>query len=316
MQGLTARARLAVESMRLEGVRSHAEVQRVTHETVSWATRRGLASGDAELAHVQATRVGELAAFVCEREPIEVVQLSADLITWLFRFDDLVGEARPGISTPQHRDVLRSYERVICEQRLPSAPTGFHEALLDVVERAVALGASADWIRRFALDMADYFEGCAAESEYRHAHRVPSLEAYRSLRARTVGTRPVFAIMELGVCGLVPRAEMAHLEFESARTLAALLTAWVNDVYSLPKELAARDPLNLVVVLANEHAVAIEDALELAIELYNSDLSLLERTVAQLRGQRPSIALDGYLAGLLAWVHGNRHWTKFCGRYL
>lgn len=316
MQSLTARARLTVESMRLERVRSHAELQRVTLETVAWAARFALASSDAELAHVEATRVGELAAFVCEREPTEVVQLSADLVTWLFLFDDLVGEAVLETSETQHRDALRTYERVIHEQRLPAEANGFHEALLDVVHRAVALGASADWMGRFAGDMADYFDGCAAESEYRHTSRVPSLEAYRSLRARTVGTRPVFAIIELGVCGLVARQEMAGHDLQSTRVLAALLTAWVNDVYSLPKELAARDPLNLVVVLANEHAVSIEDALALAVDVYNSDLSSLERAMRDLRAQQPSAALDGYLEGLLAWVHGNRHWTKLCGRYL
>lgn len=316
MQSLTARARVAVESMRLERVRSHAECQRVTRETVAWAARFKLTCGDAELAHVQETRVGELAAFVCEREPTDVVQLSADLVTWLFLFDDLIGEAAPETSETRHRDALRTYERVIYEQRLPPQATGFHEALLDVSLRALALGASADWVGRFALDMADYFDGCAAEAQYRHQQRVPSLEAYRSLRARTVGTRPVFAIIELGVCGLVPRDQMARHDLQHVRTLAALLTAWVNDVYSLPKEMAARDPLNLVVVLASEYAVSIEDALEQAVEVYNSDLSSLEHAMDDLRGQQSSIALDGYLAGLLAWVHGNRHWTKLCGRYL
>jgi len=234
MQSLTARARLAVESMRLEGVRSHAEFQQVTRETVAWAARFALTSSEAELAQVQATRVGELAAFVCEREPTAVVQLSADLITWLFLFDDLLGEAVAETNETLHREALRAYERVIYRRCLPPEATGFHEALLDVVHRAAALGASADWLARFAGDLADYFDGCAAESEYRHKQRVPSLEAYRSLRARTVGTRPVFAIIELGVCGLVPREQMARHQLQHARVLAALLTAWVNDVYSRP----------------------------------------------------------------------------------
>ncbi|HEX6242975.1 MAG TPA: hypothetical protein VFZ61_18810 [Polyangiales bacterium] len=301
--------------MKLSPVRQHREVRRVALETVEWAARFSLAENAIELARVRSIRVGELAAYTFSREKVEVVQLGADLITWLFLFDDAVGEAPAHMTEAEHRRVLDSYARVIRDRHLPAQSTAFHHALLDLVTRALQLGASADWLARFAHDMTDYFAGCADESQYRRNGRAPSVAAYRELRRQTVGTSPVFAIIELGVSGMVDSAEMARPDVVEARAIAALLTAWVNDVYSFPKEAAAQDPLNLVITLANEYQLDVREALEQAVEVYNLDLLELERIIDEVRATCPSDALMGYLQGLLEWVHGNRIWTRLCGRY-
>lgn len=309
-------ARHAVESMRLAPVQRHRDVRKVSQRSVEWAARFSLARNDIELARVRSIRVGDLAAYTFSREPLAVVQLGADLVTWLFLFDDAVGEAPAHMSESEHRAVLLGYERVIELRQLPEAASCFHHALLDLVQRAIALGASDDWLARFALDMHDYFSGCANESRYRREQKSPSVAAYRELRRCTVGTSPVFAIIELGISGLVPAVEMQRPEVIEARAIAALLTAWVNDVYSFPKEAAASDPLNLVITLASEYRLDIPEALEQAVEVYNLDLAELERLIDQVRANPASDALNGYLQGLLDWVHGNRIWTRLCGRYL
>lgn len=315
MEQNVAIARNAVESMKLSPVRQHREVRKVAAETVEWAARFSLASSAIELARVRSIRVGELAAYTFSREKQEVVQLGADLVTWLFLFDDAVGEAPAHMGCDEHRRLLASFERVIREQRVPEQASVFHHALLDLVTRACALGADADWLSRFAHDMSDYFAGCADESQYRRSGQAPTVAAYRELRRQTVGTSPVFAIIELGVSGLVDAAEMARADVIEARGIAALLTAWVNDVYSFPKEAAAQDPLNLVITLATEYRLDVREALEQAVEVYNLDLLELERIIDEVRATRPSSALVAYLEGLLAWVHGNRIWTRLCGRY-
>lgn len=309
-------ARNAVESMRLAPVRRHRDVRKVSQRSVEWAARFSLASNDIELAKVRSIRVGDLAAYAFSREPLPVVQLGADLVTWLFLFDDVVGEAPAHMSESEHRAVLAEYECVIRQRQVPASASCFHRALLDLVERAVVLGANEDWLARFAADMHDYFTGCANESRYRREQRSPSVADYRELRRCTVGTSPVFALIELGVSGLVPGAEMQRPDVVEARAIAALLTAWVNDVYSFPKEAAASDPLNLVITLANEYRLGIPEALEQAVEVYNLDLEELERLIDLVRASPATDALNGYLQGLLDWVHGNRIWTRLCGRYL
>jgi hypothetical protein len=307
-------ARRAVESMRVAPVRQHKSVNKISLATVAWAVRYSLAATESERARAANIEVGKLAALAFAREPQELVQLGADLITWLFLFDDAIGEAPREMAESQHRQLLAKYSRVIMERQLPEDATSFHHALLDLVRRAMVLGDNEPWLDRFASDMRGYFSGCADESRHRRAQRAPSVREYRELRLRTVGTSPVFALIELGVGGILSAAEAASAEVIHARELAALLTAWVNDVYSFPKETRANDPLNLVIAIAAEQTLCAPDALARAVAIYNSDLEELEGLIQTLQ-RSGSPALNAYLDGLLAWVHGNRVWTRLCGRY-
>ena len=287
----------------------------IDQANIAWAQRYGLVTDEVEVARARAIRVGELAASSFARERPELIQLGADLVLWLFLFDDAVGEAPLEQPRRAHRLALLSYERVVRSQRLPRSPSVLHVALRELVSRALALGGTRAWLARFAADVADYHAGCADETDYRRHGQTPSLRQYRCLRARTVGTAQVFALLELGRCGLVSSADMSRPEVIAARELATLLTAWVNDIYSYPKELDSDDPLNLVHVLGAEGSLGINRALQCAVECYNSDLEQLEQMAVSIEASGCSRSLAGYLEGMLAWVHANAAWTGRCGRY-
>jgi len=308
-------ARRAVESMRIHPVAQHAHATEVAERTVHWARSLSLVTNDIEVSRARNIRVGNLAAYAFAREPLDVVQLGADLILWLFLFDDAIGEPPLDLDRAEHARTLQSYVDLLVCRRLPDEASHFHVALLDLVHRAVDLGASEDWLERFAEDMAGYFWACAEEVPYRRSGTTPPVAAYRDLRAGTVGTSAVFALIELGRSGIVPSDEMRRPEVVEARRIAALLTAWVNDVYSYPKETLANDPLNLVTALAAQYALEPTEALNEAVEVYNLELGELERLIDRILFDGCSHALCAYLNGLLDWVHGNRVWTKMCGRY-
>lgn len=309
-------ARRAVSGMRSQAVKRHKSWNAVSVETVSWAAHHQLVTNEFEISRAKSIRVGELAAFTFSREPLPVVQMGADLILWLFLFDDAIGEPPAEQSDREHQRTLQRYATVVRERRLISSHP-FEMALLDLLFRAEQLGATADWFERFGQDMTDYFNGCVEENKHRRAHQPLSSGNYRELRRATVGTSQVFALIELGVGGIVPPHEIRKRDVIEARKIAALLTAWVNDIYSFPKELAANDPLNLVIALAVEHNfTSTMEALELAAIMYNMELEHLESQIDCIIKNGCSSQLTGYLDGLLRWVHGNRLWTKLCGRYV
>ncbi len=308
-------ARRAVGGMRQQPVQPHDSWENVAYASVRWAKHHRLVTSELEASRARAIRVGELAAYTFAREPLPVVRMGADLILWLFLFDDAVGEPPTTQTDLEHEWTMERYSTIVRERRaITSDP--FEVALLDLLSRAEQLGATADWFHRFALDMTDYFAGCVEESKHRRAQQTLPSNNYRNLRRATVGTSQVFALMELGVGGIVPAHEMRTADVIEARKIAALLTAWVNDIYSFPKELAANDPLNIVIALATEHGLTrTEEALEFAAIMYNFELEYLETLIDGILVNDVSPQLREYLSGLLLWVHGNRLWTKMCGRY-
>ncbi len=294
---------------------THPAEPRVSERNIAWARQLGLVTSDIEAARVAAIRCGSFAAHTYPCASEEVVQLGADLILWLYLFDDRVGEGKDAADSPALARTLDSYLEVLRTTVLPAEPTVFHESLSDIVWRARHLGADAAWVSRFATSMQSYFEGCVRELPYRRAGRIPSLSAYRSIRAQSVGAYPVFDLIELASEQLLSDDDAALSELASARELSARLCAWVNDVYSFPKERRDRDPMNLVAVIAREYALSDADALEQAVEVFNIVLDVLDAMAAVLRAKGVSAALDAYVGGLEDWVHGNRAWTGLCGRY-
>lgn len=235
--------RHAVRGMRAAPVSPHAFAGRVPEETVDWAGSFGLLPSDREKEQALRIRVGDLAALTFTRHSVDVVRLGADLILWLYLFDDAIGEAPPAVQFDQHREQLAKFERLLRFGGHGEAEP-FLRSLADIRRRATQLNAGDDWHRRFADDMADYFAGCADEAIYRRARMTPNIQVYRALRAQTVGTSAVFAIAELGDEDQPRPGEMVRAEVVEALRVAAQLTAWVNDIYSYPKEAAQGDPMN------------------------------------------------------------------------
>lgn len=315
MDGMAEMVQQSAKLMRLRSVSPHNAAAAVQQANIDWAQEFSLVPNEIGVAHARAIRAGELAAVTYPREPSAVVQLGADLVLWLYILDDSVGEAPADMTVRAHRLALRTYEQTIRNQGLPDSATRLHVALSNLVQRTVELGATRDWLNRFAADMENYFAGCIDETHYCRHRIIPSVKQYRDLRVRTVGTQLVFAIQELGTCGVVPQSEINRPDVIAARELAVLLTAWVNDVYSYPKELRSEAPLNLVTVLAHEYGLGTRDALQRAVELYNHDLGRLERMVEAIRTTTRSDSLTGYLDGMFDWIHGHRVWIESCGRY-
>ena len=139
---------------------------------------------------------------------------------------------------------------------------------------------------------------------------------YRELRASTVGTRPVFAVAELGT-GVLTLKDALAPDFVELRRRAALLTAWVNDLYSYPKEHAAGDPLNLVQAIAHRDRLPPQEAIDRVVRLYNDELRQFEALAHAASRAGGSAGRRRYVVGVLRhWVHANRWWTQHCGRYL
>lgn len=302
----------STRSLRTRNVVVHASEPAVTTANAEWTRRFALAPDEHALARHARIGCGSFASHTYPRATDPVVCLGADLITWLFLFDDRFGEAT-GTESSADPGGFESYERALRTLDVPANATAFHRALVDIAERGTAL-ANAAWLSRFADSIASYFRGCLMEGPYRNGRGTPTLAQYRDLRTLSVGAYPVFDLIELASGQILSDHEVNCPEVVGGRELAACLCAWVNDVYSYPKETVARDPLNLVSVIMNERGLGSEEALSSAVALFNAELEHFCELVHGAKS-RSTTSIAAYLNGLEDWVFGNRTWTVTSGRY-
>lgn len=312
-------SRLRVESctaaMQGRTIEPHACEARADAECVAWAVRFGLAEGAVAAARVARIRSGSCAAHTYADGSEARVLLGAKLITWLFLFDDAYGEGGRSRDLRGLMGTLASYETTWRSGRPPHDATPFHRALLDLRDEAIALGADDGWLLRFGDSLARYFDGCQLEFTHRQAGTVPSVADYRRLRAWSIGTYPVFDLIDLDGAPRLALEDAHHPALVRLRERAALLCAWVNDVYSYEKERDSADPLNLVAVLRTDYGLSETDAYLAAAEVFNADLETFEAEVDQLGSELRGPAVVAFVDGLRQWIHGNFTWTALCRRY-
>lgn len=88
----------------------------------------------------------------------------------------------------------------------------------------------------------------------------------------------------------------------------------INDIFSLAKELNTPQKENIILVLANEHEIGMEAALERAIVLYEQTVCLVVRLQAQLQ-HSPHPAVARYAREIPHWISSTLHFSKTSIRY-
>jgi 5-epi-alpha-selinene synthase len=294
-------------------VKPHACMAEAEAATVEWAARWGLVRNEVEAARLGGIRCGSCAAHTYANQPADVVKMGAQLIAWLFLFDDAYGESGDLDAMPA---VFESFEALLFGRGLPAEPSAFHLSLADLRDRLIARANDVTWPQRFAYSLRRYFDGCLLEYPYRRTQRSPSLSVYRSVRRWSIGVQPVLDLVELGLPYRLTPEMSAKRQMWELRDRAAMLCAWANDLYSFEKERDAGDPLNLVSVLRAERRLPIDRTFADAVGIYNDDLAAFEQVMQEFLADPRTCGLErSYLDGVCDWIHGNHVWTRECRRY-
>ncbi|MFT3928571.1 MAG: terpene synthase family protein [Myxococcales bacterium] len=303
---------LSADLVRTPQVEPSAHLDAAEKQALAWVAELLLVDGPS-LERFAAIHCGSFAAHTYPRASSELVELGANLIGWLYLFDDAYGERCGDVRTLEA--TLRTFEELIFHGELPAAPSPFHGALADLRARISHLGGESV-LQRFGYSLRLYFEGCLLEFPYRSTGRYPSLPVYRSLRRWSVGALPVFDLIELTLEQPLDSTMVQKESYCGLRDAASSLCAWTNDLYSFHKEQHAHDPHNLVAVIMRERALTAEQAFADAVQLYNSDLAAFDRALETFTCAPDTSPREvAYMRGLCDWVYGNHQWTKLSRRY-
>jgi hypothetical protein len=174
------------------------------------------------------------------------------------------------------------------------------------------------WMKRFIVHQDTQLAGMIQESPYKLDKRFPSLEDYIRIRELSVAIYPMLDLLEVQEGTVLPDTVVTHPAVLRLARLATRLTAWLNDLYTLPKELLREnDPFNLVLVLQRERALSLEDAYTAALQIHDADLEeflLLEASLPDFGTYRA--AVRNYVRDMGLMLRGQQTWyEQYTTRY-
>ncbi|MFX1396513.1 MAG: terpene synthase family protein [Promethearchaeota archaeon] len=303
------------------------DVEKINANSAKWVFKNGLVCGKIfeRYKKINTGLFSKLTYPYNDPNSLEIIQLGSDLISWLFLFDDEHGEGRVHVGEDRFIEKseliekLNSYRKLLETEKLPTNRSPFHISILDFIKRVEKLNPDKKWKSRFSKAMGLYFDGCIEEYDYRRGFNHLNIETYFNIRSKSIGAYPVFELITLyqGSNPYEIENEYNSDLLEKYLYHGALLCSWVNDLFSLDKEISEKEANNLVMVLKNEYALKDYDlAREKACEFNKADLNQL-KTIKNIYFLTNSLhpQLNNFLNRVRLWTIGNLYWTIITRRY-
>jgi 2-methylisoborneol synthase len=187
----------------------------------------------------------------------------------------------------------------------------------------VALRSSLEHLARYAspvqaarlrLEIAALFVAFGTEAAWRMAGRIPPVWEYLAHRQFN-SFLPCMTLIDAVGGYELPAAEYADPRVRRAIAMAGTASVLVNDLYSMAREQGTSGlDFNLPTVIAAEEKCALEEAVERSARIHDELVHTFEAEAAAL-SLTGSPALRRFLAGVWAWLGGNREWHSNSGRY-
>lgn len=296
-------------------INEHAEEVHI--ETVEWACRSGLIPTDEAYAQAIEGRLGWLAGYFHPTASRETLRLISDWCAWMFLRDDLLDDP----NYFRHPERLAALDTRFLEI-LRGARTNGKDAPLSTVletlrDRLRPKVPARLWMRRFNRSVKEHFESTLWESINRSQGIVPDLATYNRMRPITGGMDVDTDFIEISTGVYLPPEIHGHHIVGSLTRLSNLSVCWTNDFFSLQKELARGDVHNIVVVIQNEDALSLEEAIKAAVEMNEESVHSFLDLERNLPSFGPAIDenLEQYVSVLKARMSGNLAWSIGSARY-
>lgn len=285
----------------------------------TWARTHGLTRDPKVAERLRRVRFDLLAALTYPRCPREEFLVAAKWCTWLFFHDDLLCDRQSshGIESPEK--LARVHERLLRilagEPAKPiDGPLG--SALQNLRDDMLRWGG-AQWMARFTANVTHHFEANEWEALNRIHDRVPSISTYISMRQHSGAVYTAFDLIELVEDLHIPDETRNHVAIRQILRMANNCICWVNDLFSLAKEIEESNPNNLVIALKSERGLSLADAMRTAVEMHNAELVALQKLISDLPNLTLTLTNDllDLLAGARSWMRGNLLWSEQTLRY-
>ncbi|MFE6894634.1 terpene synthase [Streptomyces sp. NPDC057694] len=295
----------------------HPDWEKVNLRSVEWLESFGLFDSVHQYERLVDARVGELVGRVSPRGRTEAIQVVADFYQWLFAFDDAYCDegalgTRPDLLVVELARFLRAAE--VPGRPLRDGETGYLAALRDLRLRLEEIATPAQ-LNRWVEALRGYLYFQVWEAANRSRGEIPALDDYAVARLQSGAVKATMTLLDVAEGYELPAADMDHPRTRALTEMACAVVDWDNDIASHHKEsLRAGDGQNLRDVLAHEHGLSAQDALERAIAMRDRVMCRF-LALKEAADAVSSPAERRYTASLGDWIRANLDWQVSTNRY-
>ncbi|GJE99460.1 terpene synthase [Phanerochaete sordida] len=259
---------------------------------------------------------GLLAALAFPALSKEHYRVGCDLMNLFFVFDEHT-DVLPGDSVRILADITMDAIQNPTKVR-PKGEPAVGEITRQFWLNALAC-SSKTFQARFVDEWQMYVDSVVEQARDRDYTRLRSVEEHLALRRFTIGSRPSFAILELGLD--IPQEVFDTPVLVDLRDTITDILSLDNDMASYNKEQAAGDDLhNVVTLIMHERSVDAGTALALAGGMHAERARRVVDVLwpaARALDVGPDVkeSLASYIEGLMNWPRANDCWTFESKRY-
>ncbi|KVE29657.1 hypothetical protein WS67_00015 [Burkholderia singularis] len=297
----------------------HPDAAEADAESVAWMRQFGLCADETERARLARTGCGLLAARIVPHASRETLQIVANFFIWNVSFDDEYCDEGPLSTRPG--DLARVLSLLLRTIEIPERKLFFADkyatAMRDIrlqLDRHASSAQMEQWIGA----MRSWFLAETWKAGNVATNRMPTLAEYMLLRMYSGGPLafPVLAGIAEGY--EIPPCVLANRRIRAMTELASSLCTWVSDIVSYDKE--ARREIgghNLVMVIQHERQCTKDEAVTMAVAIYDRALRLFLRMRNHVEANLPASApLRRYLRSLAHLIRAPVDWCHLSERYV
>jgi 5-epi-alpha-selinene synthase len=285
----------------------------IDQRTVDWAWSVGLVD-ESRATRLRGSRIGWLASRAFPDAQVFPLQLAADWTTLFCLLDDGTEKIDEPLQLERY---LTTMLEIFSGKVVPDVDDEMGQAFEDLGRR-MREETPPEWLAGFTARLVELFQGFQAEANGRAQMLIPRLEEYLKIREVTVGLYVEFEFGALTNGIMVPRSVQQNLIFKRLVQHACNIVGWANDIYTYKKEIMAGEVHNLIVVAMRERGLSLDEAVDWAVDLHDTETRLFERLLGKLPSFGPEIDAQvvAYAGMLTAWVRGHLDWAHETGRYV
>ncbi|WP_370942356.1 terpene synthase family protein [Amycolatopsis sp. cg5] len=257
-----------------------------------WVDEFELCPTPASRAHMDRTRPAMLAALSFPRADRAALTLASQRLAWAFAVDDQFDNGT-GIGV----DPVRCERAVVAllnsmRQEAPPPESALGRACADLWARA-RKGRSREWLRSVSGQMSAWLWSYYADTIDRVADRRPAMWEFMPQRRNSFG-----AYWDIDWCESVagvdlPMRVRCHPGFMALRTAVLDHKVFVNDIYSLDRELAAGHRHNTVLVIRDEQKLSLDDAVDQVNLMATACVRRVTEALEELPRQLAAASISG-----------------------
>jgi epi-isozizaene synthase len=294
---------------------------RVRAASRAWLREQRLMPPDRTRELAESLRYSDLIAGYFVGGPEPVLSAITDFSCWFFVWDD---QHDRDITRRREHDWARRSDTLRATLEAPESYLAHPDPLVagfaDSVGRFYPYLGDG-WNARFAGHFHGVIDAYAREFRNRVTGSVPTLAEYLELRRHTFGHRVWLDLLELTAQYELPPEVRDSDAYRRAGLASQDFSAWYNDLWSLPKELAAGDLHNIGISLMHHGGLTRRQASAETLRMVRgrvADFIEAERDVAALvtgAAPEPRAAVRSCLFNMRNWISSVYWYHHESGRY-